>query len=149
MTYSELISLYFERSNAIQSYWTVYVVVIGGLLAFSSLRKDPDLSTTVLIAVLYSCFAYKNCGAIEDASYQRIAVLGAIKQSAVAGSATNSETDGSSVVPVKRLIEPTLNPPDVDGIKHFHLFSDVLTLVILGAMEARRRRLAVIRGRTA
>ena len=35
MSYSELIQLYFERSTALQWYWTIYVVVIGGLLAFS------------------------------------------------------------------------------------------------------------------
>jgi hypothetical protein len=40
MTYHDLIQLYFERSNALQSYWTLYVVVIGGLLAFSSIRKE-------------------------------------------------------------------------------------------------------------
>ena len=44
MNYSELIQLYFERSNALQSYWTLYVVIVGGLLAFSSLRKIPLLS---------------------------------------------------------------------------------------------------------
>ena len=32
MRYADLISLYFERSSAIQSYWTVYVFAIGGLL---------------------------------------------------------------------------------------------------------------------
>ena len=32
MKYDQLIQLYFERSNALQWYWTLYVVVIGGLL---------------------------------------------------------------------------------------------------------------------
>ena len=45
MKYNELIQLYFERSNALQGYWTLYVLIIGGLLAFSSLRKQPDLVT--------------------------------------------------------------------------------------------------------
>lgn len=52
MSFDQLIQLYFERSNALQSYWTVYVIVIGGLLAFSSLRRDPDPLTTLLLTVL-------------------------------------------------------------------------------------------------
>ena len=48
MKYNDLIQLYFERTTALQNYWTLYVVIVGGLLAFSSLRKaagalyDPD-----------------------------------------------------------------------------------------------------------
>ena len=39
MKYNELIQLYFERSTALQWYWNLYVVVIGGLLA------TPDATT--------------------------------------------------------------------------------------------------------
>ena len=59
MTYSELVQMYFERSNALQWYWTLYVIVIGGLLAFASLRKQPDRLTTFVVTVLYLCFAYR------------------------------------------------------------------------------------------
>jgi len=41
MNYNELIQLYFERSNAMQQYWNLYVIIVGGVLAFSSLRKQP------------------------------------------------------------------------------------------------------------
>ena len=57
MSCGQLIELYFSRSNALQWYWTVYVAVIGGLLAFSSLRQRPDRITGVLVTVLYVCFA--------------------------------------------------------------------------------------------
>lgn len=152
MSYADLIQLYFERSAAIQSYWTIYVVVIGGLLAFASLRKEPDFTTTALISVLYLCFAYKNLGAIEDASLQRIALRQSI---ALATSEPGTASDGAAAVPspagetptasgaaaIRRLIEPTLNPPDIGGIKSFHLSSDLLTLAALWAMELRRRRM--------
>ena len=32
MNYSELIQAYFERSVALQWYWTIYVLVIGGIV---------------------------------------------------------------------------------------------------------------------
>lgn len=71
MDFAALINLYFERSGALQSYWTLYVVIVGGLLAFSSLRKEPDLVTTALVAVLFSFFAYKNLGAIVEVTEQK------------------------------------------------------------------------------
>src|SRR5262245_5578708 len=79
MKYNELLDLYFNRSNALQWYWTVYVVVIGGLLAFSSLRREPHLMTAVLVSVLYAMFAYKNLGAIRDVTMERYAILAALK----------------------------------------------------------------------
>jgi hypothetical protein len=136
MQYNELIQLYFERSNALQSYWTLYVVIIGGLLAFASLRLRPDLLTTVLVAVLFACFAYKNLGAIHDVTIQRHAVLEAIKKTA-------------SPSPVAAVLDPTLQPPEFAGVRNFHVFSDLLTIITLGAIELRRRKYALVDRRAA
>src|SRR5436305_443863 len=72
MNYNELIQLYFERSNALQGYWNLYVVVVGGLLAFSSLRKQPAAITTLVVSVLFCLFAYENHDAIQVATGQRL-----------------------------------------------------------------------------
>jgi hypothetical protein len=132
MNFNELVQLYFERSNSLQGYWTLYVVIIGGLLAFASMRKQRDLVTTALVIVLFCFFAYKNLGAIRDVTMQRYAVLQAIRDSA----STNA---GPLVQPVKQLLEPTLVAPAYDGIRNFHVTSDVLTVAALLAMERRRR----------
>jgi hypothetical protein len=132
VSYGELIQLYFNRSNALQWYWTVYVIVIGGLLAFSSLRQRPDLVTALLVTVLYACFAYKNLGAIRDVTFERYAILDAIKQAPNPGEGTARAT-----------IEPTLNPPaygGAGGVRNFHVACDLLTIAALWAMELRRRR---------
>jgi len=134
MTFSDLVQLYFERSNALQWYWTIYVVVIGGLLAFSSLRKERDVITTVLITVLYCCFAYKNLGAIHDVTVQRYAVLQAIKETSGSQNAPDSKS-------VRGLLEPTMIAPAYEGVRNFHVASDLLTVVALWAMERRRRKL--------
>jgi hypothetical protein len=136
--YAELINLYFERSNALQWYWTVYVVVIGGLLAFSSLRQRPDVVTAVLVSVLYVFFAYKNLGAIRDVTYQRYAVLAVIKEVP----ADFAALGGLPVSRHRELVEPTLVAPAYDGVRNFHVASDVLTLAAIWAMEWRRRRYA-------
>ena len=133
MRYSELIQLYFERSNALQGYWTLYVVIIGGLLAFSSLRKQRDPITTTLVTVLFTFFAYKNLDAIHDVTLQRFATLDAIKQ---ASSSASDVPDAK----VRAVLEPTLNPPAYDGVRTFHVASDLLTIITLWAMERRRAK---------
>jgi hypothetical protein len=130
MNYSELIQLYFERSNALQAYWTLYVVIVGGLLAFSSLRKHPALITTLIVSVLFLLFAYENYGAIQVATEQRLATLEAIKRAAEAGSPTQHN-----------LLEPTLRPATPGSVAVTHLVSDLLTIAGLWAMELRRRKM--------
>ena len=134
MNYADLIRVYFERSSALQWYWTIYVVIIGGLLAFSSLRQRAACVTTALVTILYGCFAFKNLGAIHDVTMQRIAVVQAIK-----------EFQGDPVSPnmsqQRTLLEPTLAAPAYEGIRNFHVMSDLLTIAAVWAMELRRKRI--------
>src|SRR6266705_2520584 len=101
MNYNELIQLYFERSNAMQQYWNLYVVIVGGVLAFSSLRKQPAAITTALVCILFALFAYENLDAMKDTTTQRFATLEAIKQ--FDSGATPSKQ-------MRDLLEPTLTP---------------------------------------
>src|SRR5437016_2200998 len=100
MNYADLIRLYFDRSNSLQWYWTIYVVVIRGLLAFSSLRKQPDLVTAGLVTVLYCFFAYKNLGAIHHLTMQRLAVLELVKE------AHPAATEASELARLRGSLEP-------------------------------------------
>ncbi|MGI8431053.1 MAG: hypothetical protein ACR2MW_02015, partial [Chthoniobacterales bacterium] len=79
MNYHDLIQLYFERGNAMQNFWNLYVVILGGVLAFSSLRKQPAPITTALVCLLFALFADENLGARHDATAQRVALLQAVK----------------------------------------------------------------------
>lgn len=133
MKYDELIQLYFERSNALQAYWTLYVVIVGGLLAFSSLRKLPAAVTTLIVTLLFGLFAYENLDAILTATRQRHATLAAIKQS-------DSGSTATDIKAVRDLLEPTLTPAAESSVQRTHLVSDVLTILGLWAMELRRRK---------
>lgn len=135
MNYQELIQLYFERSNAMQQYWNLYVLVVGAILAFSSLRKQHAAVTTLLVCILFAIFAYENLGAMKDCTAQRFAVLDAIRHFDANGGATTSPK------PVRELLEPTLTPATWGSVKVTHLTSDVLTIIALIAMELRRRTL--------
>ena len=137
MKYVELIELYFDRSNALQWYWTIYVLVIGGLLAFSSLRQRKDALTVLLVTILYAFFAYKNLGAIHDVTRERFAILSALKESSPT---VRSDAEAVDVKRLRELLEPTLNPPAYDGVRNFHVASDILTIAAIWAMEWRRRK---------
>ena len=127
MNLSELIQLYFERSNALQSLWTLYVVIIGGLLAFSSLRQRPDVWTTALVAILFIIFAFRNLGGIRDVTVQRLAVRDAIQRA-------------EDAAPSRQGITATLTPPTYEAGRNVHFFTDFLVVVTLCAIELRRRR---------
>ena len=133
MKYYQFLQFYFERSNALQWYWTLYVVILGGLLAFSSLRKQPDYRTVLLVSILYCCFAYKNLGAIEEVTQQRQAILQTM---------TTLSAQGLDWVELqlRPAIEPTLIPTDVPGVRNFHAFCDVLVILTIWTMEWRRVR---------
>ena len=137
MKYTDLIQLYFERTTALQNYWTLYVVIVGGLLAFSSLRKQPAAITTLIVSLLFGLFAYENLDAIKATAIQRHAALAAIKQS-------DAGSTAPEIKPVRELLEPTLNPAPVSSTQATHLIGDVLTIIGLWVMELRRRKNAVI-----
>jgi len=135
MNYNDLIQLYFERSTAMQAYWNLYVVIVGGLLAFSSLRKQPAAITTLIVSVLFALFAYKNLDAMYDTTQQRFATIEAIKQFDASG------TNAASLKQARDLLEPTLTPATYGSVRATHVISDILTIAALWAMEFRRRRL--------
>jgi hypothetical protein len=137
MKYNDLIQLYFERTTALQNYWTLYVVIVGGLLAFSSLRKQPATLTTLIVSILFALFAYENLDAIKATALQRHAALAAIKQS-------DAGSTAPEIKPVRDLLEPTLNPATISSTQTTHLISDLLTIAGLWIMELRRRKNAVI-----
>jgi hypothetical protein len=135
MNYSELIQLYFERSTAMQAYWNLYVVIVGSLLAFSSLRKQPAAITTLIVSILFALFAYENLDAMYDTTRQRFATIEAIKQFDSTG------TTAANLKQTVDLLEPTLTPATYNSVRVTHVTSDILTIAALWAMEFRRRRL--------
>ena len=134
MNYNELIQLYFERATAMQSYWNLYVVILGGMLAFSSMRKQPAAVTTLLVSILFALFAYNNLDAMHDTTAQRFAVLHSIKD-------FNAGDTAATNKPIRDLIEPTLTPATYHSVWLTHVTSDILAIAALWAMEMRRRRM--------
>ena len=47
MKYNDLIQLYFERTTALQNYWTLYVVIVGGLIRLGGVKVCGKLAGAV------------------------------------------------------------------------------------------------------
>jgi hypothetical protein len=110
-------------------------VIVGGILAFSSMRKQPAAVTTVLVCLLFALFAYNNLDAMYDTTVQRFATMDAIKNF--------DKEAATNAVPnhIRTSLEPTLTPATYNRVRTVHITSDVLTILALCAMEVRRRRL--------
>jgi hypothetical protein len=133
MNYGDLIRLYFERSTALQWYWTIYIVVIGGILGFSTLRQRPETVTAILVTVLFVCFAYKNLGAIEATLTQQQAIRSVIAEYPATGA---NEED---IKRVRSALEPHLSLSESVGVWYFHMTCNLLTIAAVWAKEWRRR----------
>ena len=132
MNYSQLIQAYFERSVAMQWYWTLYVIVIGGLVGLSAFRQRREFVTTVLVTILFACFAFKNEGAIEATALEREAIRAAFK---------DYPPTGASAVEIQLVrdkVEPTLSAYDIAGARYFHIVCALLTIAFVWAKEWRR-----------
>jgi len=134
MNYSELIQAYFERSVALQWYWTIYVIVIGGVGGFSTLRQRPEIVTAILVTILFAGFAYKNLGAIVATAEERQAILLAIKDYPVSGS------NAADIKRVRDKLEPKMPEYDVGGAQYFHVACALLTIAFMWAKEWQRRK---------
>src|SRR5689334_9367571 len=134
MNYGELIQTYFERSVALQWYWTVYVLVIGGILGFSIFRLRREFVTAVLITILFTCFAYKNETAIEATAAEREAIRAAFKDYPLTGA------NAADANLVRDKVEPVLPPYDIAGARYFHIACDLFTVAYVCAREWQREK---------
>jgi hypothetical protein len=133
MNYGELIQAYFERSVALQWYWTIYVLVIGGILGFSTIRQRREFVTAVLITSLFMCFAFKNEGAIEATADEREAIRVAFKDYPATGA------NAAEIELFRDKVEPKLTAYDIAGARHFHFVCDLLTIAYVWVRERRRQ----------
>jgi hypothetical protein len=130
MTYSELLQALFERSNALEVLWTIYVTVVGALLGFCATRQRLGLWTMSVVTVAFCLFAASNLLGMRDVTLQRVALDAAIVNYDPPPEARLS----NNVLELKKLVTPTLHPTPfegVPGILAYHLTLDVLAIAAL------------------
>jgi len=130
MTYSELLQAFFERSNALEALWTIYVTVVGALLGFCATRQRLGLWTMSVVTVAFCLFAAGSLLGMRHVTLQRVALDAAIVDYEPPPEAKLS----NNVMELQKLVTPTLHPTPfegVPGVLAYHLTLDGLTIAAL------------------
>jgi hypothetical protein len=124
MEFKDLVTIYFERSNAMQAQWGAFITIALGLLAvFATMKRSPKKRFLAVILPLgFMAFAYENYDALYDIARARIATRDLIRASIGKDEAQQAIIDR---------IKPTITPPPIGGLRIFHI---ILDTVVLGAI---------------
>ena len=134
----EALTLFFERSNAMQTYWGFYISVVFGVLAFFGAAKRTR-STAAWITLAFVGFAFVNFDGITDVARQRIEALQYLIRPVPACDLKKWECHRHyRPVVIESPLLMTLNPPPLLGIEGFHLLIDGVTIVAIWGLTLRR-----------
>jgi hypothetical protein len=126
LTFEQLVSHFFERSSAMQTYWGFYITVSIGVIAFIGSAKLANRNRYLVPAIVtcaYVGFAFVNAGGLMTATAQRRLFYGHI--------VAQESADSAQVRSLAREIHEAGAPPAPGEIKWFHIAAD---LAVLGAL---------------
>lgn len=127
MDFIQTVTLFFQRDDAMQSYWTFYVTVVLGYIGFfGAASPSKYLRPLCVLATAAFCgFGIVNLAAIRETDAQRIELASTIRR-----------FKPSSTLPAERLaaVQATLGQPSsLTVVTVFHLIGDLL---VIGAIWA-------------
>lgn len=128
MKYSELLQLFFERSNEIVNYWTIYIVGMAAMLSFFAVRTRLDRRTKLILTAGFLFLAVFNLVGLLSVNNQRKAVIDVIKGSHADFLLEAGDKERDTVqLPIDK-VEPTFRPFQNSTVIVIHLFSDGIAL---------------------
>ena len=132
MNFQELVSLYFERSNAMQTYWGFYITIVIGLLAFfGTIKASPQKRIlAILVSIGFAGFAYVNGDAIRDVVKTR-----SVTQQLIL---TYKDCDPTKQADIDK-IGKTIRTADVRWVMGFHIASDLGVLAAIWVLTLNER----------
>jgi hypothetical protein len=126
MEFKDLLSLYFERSNAMQMYWNFYITIVLALMAFfGTVKITSRIKYVIGILILaFIAFVIVNLGALREVDQQRIDAKALIEQGAFK---EDTALDQDSV----RQLLKDMNPPSIAGVTTLHIVGDLFTIAAI------------------
>ena len=115
MDLTQLLPMYFDRSNAFETLWSFYLTVILGLLAFSGSGKQTTITVAVFLTIGLLVFAAASLKALIVVTRQRCQL-----QTLIAATAKADD---------EKAIAATIDSSTVRRVVAFHLLGDVLAIV--------------------
>jgi hypothetical protein len=131
MELKELVAMYFERGNAMQTLWGLYITIVLGLVAFFGAApvSVKKLSVAGILSLGFIGFAVVNEDAIHDITRTRC-----MTQTIILNYQAKTQEDRALVEMVK-----TINPPPVLGTRIFHFTADFFVLAAVWVLTLRRK----------
>jgi hypothetical protein len=127
MDFKDLISLYYERSTALQTFWSFYVTIILGLLAFfGSLKPSRQKrSLAIALSIAFIAFASVNLAGIEEVTAARLAVRDLL---------VSEQKSHPILEPLVR----TVKPPERWEVAAMHITGDLILLIGIWVLTLRK-----------
>jgi hypothetical protein len=135
MEFKDVLTMYFERGLALQTFWNFYITVAVGILAFigviPSSRSDKLVASILTLG--FALFAVVNLSGMIGVSNQRMELQsllmedGALKQESYPRPTHLSR------------VRATLNAPSLGSLVSFHLLVDVLMVSSIWIIPTLRR----------
>ena len=121
MDFKDIVTLYFERSNALQTYWGFYTTMALALLAyFGGMKPSPQkFLIAVVLSLSFISFAVVNLDALRAVTKARIVCRDLI----YSGNLTNSPS-----AEVQRQIQRMITPWPFAAVAVMHISGDLFTL---------------------
>jgi len=123
----DALNLFFERSNAMQTYWNFYITIVLARLAFFG-AHGRDRITAVLLTVAFIGFAVVNYGGVTGVAQQRLDVCRHL-----------ANRECVAPVTIEQPIVVTLSPPRVWEVGLLHISGDVLVIGAVWFLTLRRK----------
>jgi hypothetical protein len=131
MAFNDLITLYFERSNAYISLWGFYITVVLGLLAYFGTAKQSrqKIMLAVVVSFGFVGFAVVNGNALSIVAHELIVT----RQLIADYPETEPEKEKTVTIRGLKTAIPKTSLPWLTG---FHIGSDVMVLIGIWMLTA-------------
>ncbi len=132
MNYKDVVTLYFERSNEMQTLWSFYLSVCGIAALLVGIMR-PSRRRFIVAAVLAFAFAViaaVNLTAVMDISHERLACLHLLRSGTLPGTPPPE---------VQVQIEAGIQPPSIPSVLAVHIGGDLFTLATVLYLAISRR----------
>lgn len=142
MEFQDLLSLYFERSNAMQTYWNFYITVNLALLAFMATVQTAKLNrpVAVILMIAFAAFASVNGEALSEVAKQRTTTKNLME------SFRDQLGEDTPDKEVARQILAVIHPPTVFQVIVVHLIGDIFVLGVIWFFAVKRMKFTNHRG---
>jgi hypothetical protein len=123
--FKDVISLYFERSAAMQTYWNFYVTIILAYIVYFAADKHRTKLVASSLAAAFIMFALANLGGLREVTHERLALR------CIACTLAHS--------PAELQLFETLDPPEFWCVALIHIAGDVFILGGIWYLALRRK----------